>query len=349
MSNEIPFSRPASPGATTLQVGWYGLGNMGSMMAKNLAKNNKSHPAANGPILVYNRSSAKAEKLVKEVGASAAKIAESPAQLVQQCDIIFTNLANDTVVTTVYNEFAKVLHQSPPTKNKIFVDTSTVYPTLSGQLDKLISSFPNTHFVTSPVFGPPTTAEKAQLVIALAGDYASKKEVAYLLVPAVGRKALDLGENVEKAPIMKLIGNSLIMGFNELISEAFTFGDKAGIGAQTVLNLIKEILPAPSVIAYGERMVNDKFDGSNGFNIDGGIKDSNHIRKLSAELNSPMPTIDVAHQRMVTARAIFEGQKSEGANTWDIIDWSALIGGSRVAAGLDPFDSTKFNKVAKET
>lgn len=32
----------------------------------------------------------------------------------------------------------------------------------------------------------------------MSGDYHSKKEVAYLLVPAVGRKVIDLGGNLEK-------------------------------------------------------------------------------------------------------------------------------------------------------
>jgi hypothetical protein len=41
-------------------------------------------------------------------------------------------------------------------------------------------------------------AEKATLIIALSGDYRSKKEVAYILVPAIGRRVLDLGGNVEK-------------------------------------------------------------------------------------------------------------------------------------------------------
>jgi hypothetical protein len=41
-------------------------------------------------------------------------------------------------------------------------------------------------------------ADKATLIIALSGDYRSKKEVAYTLVPAIGRRVLDLGGNVEK-------------------------------------------------------------------------------------------------------------------------------------------------------
>ena len=32
----------------------------------------------------------------------------------------------------------------------------------------------------------------------MSGDYRSKKEVAYLLVPAIGKKVVDLGGNLEK-------------------------------------------------------------------------------------------------------------------------------------------------------
>jgi 3-hydroxyisobutyrate dehydrogenase-like beta-hydroxyacid dehydrogenase len=62
----------------------------------------------------------------------------------------------------------------------------------------LVSSIPHAHLITSPVFGAPAAADKAQLIIILTGDYRSKKEIAYLLLPAVGRKVIDLGENIEK-------------------------------------------------------------------------------------------------------------------------------------------------------
>lgn len=41
---------------------------------------------------------------------------------------------------------------------------------------------------THSVFGAPTAADKRQLVIVLAGEYKIKKEIAYLVVPAMGRK-----------------------------------------------------------------------------------------------------------------------------------------------------------------
>ena len=89
----------------------------------------------------------------------------------------------------------------------------------------------------------------------MSGDYRSKKEAAYLLVPAVGRRVFDLGGNLEKgrnaiiyglpalirypAPTFKLIGNSMILGFIEVMAEAMTMSEKSGLGADQVLHLIR--------------------------------------------------------------------------------------------------------------
>ena len=63
-----------------------------------------------------------------------------------------------------------------------------------------------------------------------------------------------------------------------------------------------------------------------------------HIRRLSTEVNSPMPAIDVAHQHLLTARAIHQVQKQEGRAKFDTLDWSGMVAGIRVAAGLDGLD-----------
>lgn len=52
-----------------------------------------------------------------------------------------------------------------------------------------------------------------------------------------------------------------------------------------------------------------------------------HIRKLAEDVGVPMPIIDTAHQHLVTARAV------GGAS----LDWSSLVAGQRIAAGLPPF------------
>jgi len=344
----MPFSRPPTPHGHPIQIGIYGLGAMGYFIARNLANARAGHLAGSPPLLVFNRTAAKGEKLAKELGESKVRVAQSVAELVNECDIIITNLANDTVVKSVYEEFSRALTATPPTKNKIFVETSTIYPSLAGELDQIITKNPHSHFITSPVFGAPPAADKAELIIVMSGDYRSKKELAYILVPAVGKKVVDLGGNVEKAPTFKLIGNSMILGCMEIVAEAQTLSEKAGIGADEVHRLVQDLLPAPPMINYGAKMIADSFDGSKGFAIDGGIKDANHIRRLTLEHNSPMPVIDAALGHLLTARAIHSSQVAQGTARFDTLDWSALVAGTRVAAGLNAFDSNTHSKVVKD-
>jgi 3-hydroxyisobutyrate dehydrogenase-like beta-hydroxyacid dehydrogenase len=65
----------------------------------------------------------------------------------------------------------------------------------------MMSKIPHTHYIASPVFGPPAAAAKRQLVLVFSGDYRSKKVVAYLAVPAFARKVIDLGGNIEKGTL----------------------------------------------------------------------------------------------------------------------------------------------------
>lgn len=92
-------------------------------------------------------------------------------------------------------------------------------------------------------------------------------------------------------------------------------------------------------LSYGDRLLHNKFDGTEGFAIDGGVKDASHIRRLTTEQNSPMPVIDAAHNSLLTARALHSAQARTGTTTFPVLDWSALIAGPRLAAGLDAFES----------
>ena len=47
-----------------------------------------------------------------------------------------------------------------------------------------------------------------------------------------------------------------------------------------------------------------------------------------------MPVIDIAHQHMLTARAGHISKTLEGTSKYKTLDWSALVSGVRVTAGL---------------
>ncbi|KAG6830893.1 hypothetical protein H0H92_014044 [Tricholoma furcatifolium] len=396
--NTIPYSRPGTPNSHgPKQIGFVGLGAMGYLMAQNLA-NRHSSPDDHPPVLVWNRSVAKSESLLAALGPNKIRIAQDLAQVARECDVILTNLANDAVVKSVYEIFVESLKDEPSTtKNRIFVEMSTVrnyrhmwtmylmYDTL-GELDALVSTIPHSHLITCPVFGAPAVAAKGQLVVVMSGDYRSKKEIAYLLVPGIGRKVVDLGGNLEKGlswrcyklllshtPTFKLIGNSMILGTLEILAEAYTLAEKSGIDAENVHSLVqgedKLLILRPlglthhssrslsrsttnsikqSIVAYSDKMAHDKFDGSIGFAIDNGIKDASHIRRLTADVDSPMPVIDVAHQHLLTARALHQAKKRGGKVEFETLDWSGIVAGTRVAAGLDGLDSKKHDSIVRE-
>jgi hypothetical protein len=73
-----------------------------------------------------------------------------------------------------------------------------------------------------------------------------------------------------------------------------------------------------------------------------------HIRQLTGENNSPMPAIDVAYQHLITARALHAAQKVEGTERFEVLDWSAIVAGARVAAGLDGFDTARHVSLVQE-
>jgi len=271
-------------------------------------------------------------------------VVDTVEDVVRESDIIFTVLASDAAVTEVYDKIIKTLqtterpsHAGVPRK-LIIVDISTVYPSLTGELDSKISAIPNTYFIASPVFGSTSVAQAAGLIVCLAGDYKSKKEIAYLLVPAAGRKVLDLGGNVEKAVAFKLVGNTFIVGSLELLAETHTLADKVGLGHESFHHFITEMFGTPGLIKYSKRLMNDDFDGSNGFSINGGLKDVHHIQRLASEYNCPMPIIDVTQQHMISARALAAANFPLNQNNQAPLDWSSMVAASRAAAGLDPWD-----------
>jgi len=101
-SHSNPFSRPVTPKTSPIQMGFIGLGNIGYMLAQNMALKGPIGQTGFPPILVWNRTVSKAEKLLGMVGADKARIAQDPEQVAQECNVIVVNLANDDIVRAIY-------------------------------------------------------------------------------------------------------------------------------------------------------------------------------------------------------------------------------------------------------
>ncbi|KAK4706151.1 hypothetical protein P7C70_g39, partial [Phenoliferia sp. Uapishka_3] len=369
MSHEThhTHSQPAQAINTKEVVGFIGYGNMAAPMVHNLAKFLAEHSCP--PLVLWNRTMSKLP-----APDASLQHAESLADLVNKCDVIYSSLAEDKAVKAVFAEVFEAARKKEGKSGVIFVETSTIYPTLSGEfltgeaainLGKessafsilcslnvqdnwrerlrtshtpttfnapssvhLLSCVPSSYVVsTLPTIINSIQAKSGQLVWVISGDHFAKKRASATMVPAMGRKVIDVGSNVERAASFKLSGNFLILGIMENLAEALTLADKTGVGADLLMQFVKEFLPAPSFVGYGTKMTTSSFDGDMGFTVEGGLKDANHIRHLAAEVNATVPIIDLAHRNLITSRALGGGAK----------DWSSLIAGPRVAAGLDAF------------
>ncbi|KAK4688774.1 hypothetical protein P7C73_g1336, partial [Tremellales sp. Uapishka_1] len=301
----IPFSRPGTPTPAHDQLAFVGLGAMGRRMAVNLAKSLMDDHAP--PLFVYNRSqdglaTFETYAASKDLPESAYKIMTDLKDIGKEADLIITSLAGDDAVESVYAELFEGQERQDGKgdgiipggrgSTTIFVDTSTIFPATAGKIERLASSKPARSFLTCPIFGVPAAAETASVILAISGDYFAKKHAAHALVPAIGRKVMDLGSNVERAMSFKwvfgesmqleangirLVGNALELGFVELLAECFTLADQTGVGSDKLMELIKYQHDSPALHRYSTRMTKNQFDSEGGFDLAGGIADARWV------------------------------------------------------------------------
>lgn len=297
----------------SIPVGFIGLGNMGVPMAQNLLK-------AGHPLSVFNRTASRADGLCEQ---GATRVATSRA-LAEQNDIVLSIVADDAALRAIAFGDDGVLAGLAP--GKIHVDMSTVSPDISKELDQHYRA-KGAHFIASPVFGRPDAAAAAKLWICPAGS-PEAIERCRPLFEAMGQGVIVVGTEPHLANSLKLVGNFFVISAIETLSEALTLAEKSGLEVETVLELIKALLPVPLFQGYGTRMAHNEFSPP-GFALRLGIKDVDLMRRLADQSQAPLPLADVAHRNLLAAHARGRGD----------LDWGALITVIRELAGLEPRDA----------
>ena len=137
-----------------MDVGFIGLGNMGTPMAANLIK-------AGHRVIVYNRTRSKAEAL-------AAKGAQIADQVADTCrgDALITMLSDDTAVEGVI--FGDDGALATLGRDAVHISMSTISVALSERLAAAHAKA-GQGYVAAPVFGRPEAAAAAKLFIIAAG------------------------------------------------------------------------------------------------------------------------------------------------------------------------------------
>ncbi len=140
-----------------MDVGFIGLGQMGSAIALNLVK-------AGHRVVVYNRTRTKAEALA----AQGAEIAESVAEACRR-PVLITMLADDAAVESVVFGDGNAL--SGLGQGAVHISMSTISVALSERLTEAHREAGQS-YVAAPVFGRPEAAAAAKLFVVAAGPEA---------------------------------------------------------------------------------------------------------------------------------------------------------------------------------
>lgn len=207
-----------------LKIGWAGLGNMGNPMALNLLK-------AGYELIVFNRNREKEQELVS----AGATSAEDLPRLAAAVDVVFTMLADDAAVKSVYNAQDGLLAGAQ--EGKLLIDMSTVAPETSRHLASLCQD-KRVAFLEAPVSGSVQPARDAQLIILAAGA-ASDFERAKPLFNLLGKLSLYLGKSGSGSSA-KVAINYLLAVNVQAVAETVLFAEQNGVSKEDMLRIINE-------------------------------------------------------------------------------------------------------------
>lgn len=292
-----------------MKVGFIGLGNMGSAIARNLIK-------AGHDLTVYNRTRSRAEAFAS----LGARIAETATEAATDAEVLITMLADDAAVEGVIFSPGNAIGAIPT--GAVHISMSTISVGLSRRLAESHRE-KHQHYLAVPVFGRPDAAAAAKLFIMAAGP-SEQIERCRPLFDAMGQKTFLVGEEAHAANVIKLAGNFLLTTVIESLGEAFAFGRKFGVDPHVLLNILtNSLFPAPVYQNYGSMIASDKFEPA-GFKLPLGLKDNRLLLAAAEEAAVPMPMASLIHDRFVAALAQGLGES----------DWAAISRISYQEAGL---------------
>jgi len=293
-----------------MKIAFIGLGNMGSGIARNLAK-------AGHQLTVYNRTRSRAE----ELRSSGATVADTPEQSVKDAEIVITMLADDRAVENIVLWKGGVIEALP--EGAVHISMSTISVALSKRLESAHKQFKQ-HYVSAPVFGRPDAAAAAKLFVVAAAP-ADLIHRCQPIFEAIGQKTFIAGTDPAIANTVKLCGNFMITAVIESLAESFALVRKSGMDPNQFLDIMtSSLFSAPIYKTYGTMIAQEKYKNA-GFKLPLGLKDNRLVLAAAQDAAVPMPMASLIGDHFLAAIA-------QGMSEWD---WSAVAAITFRNAGLD--------------
>ena len=262
------------------KIAFLGLGVMGYPMAGHLAK-------AGHELIVYNRTSAKAEKWAAEFGG---KTAPNPAEAVKEADIVCACVGEDKDIADIATgrdgAFAAMR------SGALFIDHTTASADIARQLAETADAA-GLHFMDAPVSGGQAGAENGTLTIMCGGTEAAFT-AGEAAMRCYGARVTHMGE-AGSGQLTKMVNQICIAGLVQGLSEALNFGMNAGLDMDKVLGVVSGgAAQSWQMENRGQTMVADEFDF--GFAVDWMRKDLRIVQDEAGRNGSELPVTALVAQ-----------------------------------------------------
>jgi 3-hydroxyisobutyrate dehydrogenase-like beta-hydroxyacid dehydrogenase len=263
--------------ADQVKLGFIGLGNMGSRIARRLLDHGY-------PLVAYDRDRAKAEAVAGKQGFAAKNILE----LVRTADVILSCLTNDEVVYSVYDGAEGIFAQARP--GTIVLEMSTISPESSRELHRLGAK--NGIEVLDVAISGSTPAAEQGILTLLAGGSQEVFRAAEPIFQAIAKQYFLLG-GPGSGTAMKLVVNTLLGVGMQAIAEAAVLGEKAGLDREKLLDVLsKTAVIAPAHVGKLFRVAIHDYTPQ--FPLRLMNKDFGLILEAAARANVSMPATEAA-------------------------------------------------------
>ena len=269
-----------------MKVGFIGLGTMGGSMAFNTIQG--------GHELVVHDIRRESATRHLEAGAT---WADSPREVAEVSDIVFTSLPGPTEVEAVFLGDDGILQGM--SSGKVYFDLSTSTPNLIRRLHDTASG-QGVQVLDAPVSGGPRGAESRNLAIWVGGD----KDVfdrCKSALDAIGDKAYYVGP-IGCGAVAKLVHNCAGYVIQAGLAEVFTMGVKAGVEPLALWQAVRRGAQGRRGTFEGlaEHLLPGKFDPPD-FALRLARKDVDLAVSVGREYDVPMRLANLVLQEMTEA------------------------------------------------
>ncbi len=273
-------------------VGFVGLGTMGSGMAKRLL--NAGH-AVTG----YNRTKAKAQKLMD----AGMKWADCPRAVAEASEVTLSMVTDTLALHAITQGADGILAGLRP--GKVYVDMSTVSPAVSRDLATQIAK-KGAVMLDAPVSGSISTLEEGRLSIMVGGDLGAFDKVKPILQD-IGPKVTHVGGN-GLAVGMKIATNLSLAVQMLAFSEGVLLAEKSGIRREVAVEvLLNSVIASPMVKYRGPFVL--KMPDEAWFNVNMMQKDLMLALDMGKQLDVSLPTTALTNEFLTAARGMGLAEK----------------------------------------